>query len=84
MSASVVHVSDLMLELLDKLAAVPTVDAETLGRDRQATVILESGVTHALESIRRGRPGYARFQLKNAELRAQRVLDGTVPSGSIR
>jgi hypothetical protein len=83
-SASVVHISDLMLELLDALAAVPTVDAETLGRERQVTVILESGVTHAIESIRRGRPGYARFQLKTAELRAQRVLDGTVPDGSSR
>jgi hypothetical protein len=54
------------------------------GRDRQADVILTAAVEQATVSIRRGRPGYARFQLEAARFRAQRVLDGTVPDGSTR
>lgn len=68
--------------------STPLVDAfyDELNRDcrKQAVVILTSAAEHAMTSINRGRPGYAHYQLERARLRAQRVLDGTVPTGSAR
>jgi hypothetical protein len=79
---SAVTAAEALLDWLDTVD--DTVDVDTEGRDRQVIVILTAAAEHATESIRRGRPGYAHFQLATALLRAQRVLDGTVPDGSAR
>lgn len=68
------------------MSTQPLVDAfydelNTVARERQAVVIMTSAAEHAMTSISRGRPGYAHYQLERARLRAQAVLDGTVPTG---
>ena len=61
--------------------------AATRDRDQQANVVLDVAVKAAIASIRSGRPGYALFQLKTAELRAGRILgptDWTTLAGGAR
>lgn len=76
----VVTAAEAVLETIDMLLGAVGVDL-TLAREVQADLILAAAVLDAVASIRADRPGYARYQLEAARLRAQHVLDGTVPDG---
>jgi hypothetical protein len=51
--------------------------AATRNREHQALVVLDVAVKAAIESLRKGRPGYAFFQLERAGMRAERILGPT-------
>ncbi|HEY0889342.1 MAG TPA: hypothetical protein VGE38_07015 [Nocardioides sp.] len=74
-TTAAVTAAEAVLDTIDMLLGAVDVDL-ALARDVQADLILAAGVDDAIASIRADRPGFARFQLEAARLRAQHVLDG--------